>query len=109
MKKLVPFVTVVCIIIGVLLLFSNKKESTNHVVYDYYFTSYEVQNDDTLWTLYDKICQEYPDTKNVVDKRHWISMVGETNHIDPGRITSGKYVILHYYKFNPSAGVGKII
>lgn len=109
MKKMIPFVVTVVFIIAGVLLFSDKKESNNHVVYDYYFTSYEVQNDDTLWTLYDYICQEYPDTKNAVDKRQWIDMVSDTNHIVPGRITSGKYVILHYYKFNPNAGVGKIL
>ena len=109
MKKMIPFVACVLFIIAGVLFFSNKKESINHVVYDYYFTSYEVQSNDTLWTLYDKICQEYPDTLNAVSKQQWIDMVGETNHINTGRITSGKFVILHYYKFNPSAGVGKII
>ena len=61
-------------------------------VYKYY-TSYEIQSGDTLWTIADTYTRG-----SGVDRRKYMKEIRELNHLDSDdAITSGKYLTVAYY------------
>lgn len=61
-------------------------------VYKYY-TSYEIQSGDTLWTIADTYTRG-----SGVDRKKYMKEIRELNHLDSDdAITSGKYLTVAYY------------
>ena len=75
-------------------LFSNKADAeTNREVYTYY-TSYEIQPGDTLWTIADQFMG--PD---FTDKEDFIDNIKSINHLGTDDITAGKHLVIEYTSF----------
>lgn len=70
----------------------NAKDSKD--IYKYY-TSYEVQPGDTLWSIADT----YMTIENH-DRDAYISEIKEMNHIVDDKITSGEYLVISYYSYD---------
>ena len=74
--------------------FTNKADAeTNREVFTYY-TSYEIQPGDTLWTIADQFMG--PD---FTDKKTFINNIKSMNHLTSDNITAGKYLVIEYTSF----------
>ena len=68
---------------------SRAAAESSHPVYTYY-TSYEIQPGDTLWTIADQFM-----TPESSDKTEFIKNIKSINHIGDD-ITAGKYLVIEY-------------
>ena len=76
-------------------LYSSRAAAENsRPVYTYY-TSYEIQSGDTLWTIADQFM-----TPEFSDKEAFIDNIKKLNHIGGDKITAGKYIVIEYTSYN---------
>ena len=98
--KRVLIVLALVLVLGVSLMSclhvkANKEYEASLREYNKEFTSYEIENGDTVSELFIKVCNEYPDTKayNMYD---WIAEVEDINHIHRNVIEADCFIILPY-------------
>ena len=83
------------ILLGTLILTLVRSEHKQETLYKYY-TSYEIQAGDTLWTIADTYSKE-----SGIDRRAYMKELKELNHLDSDDITSGQYLTVAYYSSAP--------
>lgn len=83
------------ILLGTLVLTIVRSEHKQETLYKYY-TSYEIQAGDTLWTIADTYSKE-----SGIDRRAYMKELKELNHLDSDEITSGQYLTVAYYSSAP--------
>ena len=81
------------IIIAFIILSSRAAAENSRPVYTYY-TSYEIQSGDTLWTIADQFM-----TPEFSDKEAFIENIKTINHIGGDNITAGKYLVIEYCSY----------
>ena len=92
-KILLAVVIISSIFLG-LVAFSGRAAAENsREVYTYY-TSYEIQPGDTLWTIADQFMG--PD---FTSKSDFISNIKSMNHLSSDSITAGSYLIIEYSSY----------
>ncbi len=90
-RRIMLMLGLVACILSAFIFFSNKATAENeNEVYTYY-TSYEIQPGDTLWSIAD----QYTSAENS-DKEQFISNLKENNHMLDDEITAGNYLIIEY-------------
>lgn len=93
-RKIFILVTfVLSLIFGIIVFSSRAAAEDNREIYTYY-TSYEVQYGDTLWSIADKYMG--PD---YVSKDDFISNIKNLNHLSSDSITAGNYIIIEYSSY----------
>ena len=76
------------------IFYSNRAVAENsRPVYTYY-TSYEIQPGDTLWTIADQFM-----SPEISDKEAFIDNIKNINHIGGDSITAGKYIVIEYTSY----------
>lgn len=93
-------VSVVAISVLLILTFMVKVHNNAYIEsvasYDKYFAQVDIGREDTVWTLFDKTCEQYPDTATY-DRTKWINEVRSINHLDYDyKITYGHSIIVPY-------------
>ena len=81
------------VIIAFLFMSSRAAAENSRPVYTYY-TSYEIQSGDTLWTIADQFM-----TPEFSDKEAFIENIKSLNHIGGDNITAGKYLVIEYCSY----------
>ncbi len=95
MHRRVLFVLFVFITIVLLfIVFSNRAAAEDSREIYTYYTSYEIQPGDTLWTIADKYMG--PD---FTDKETFISNIKSLNNISTDNITAGNYLVIEYSSY----------
>ena len=94
-RKFMLCVGIVISVLFAFMLYSNRADAENsRPVYTYY-TSYEIQSGDTLWTIADQFMS--PESS---DKAAFINNIKKINHISGDNITPGKYIVIEYTSYN---------
>lgn len=95
-RKQILLVTIIVLVavIGILGFSISSKADESKKVYKYY-TSYEVQPGDTLWTIADNYL-----TPENNDKAAYINEIKRINHLLDDDITSGQYIVVAYYSYD---------
>ncbi|MBP5594414.1 cell division suppressor protein YneA [Pseudobutyrivibrio sp.] len=94
-RKMMLFAGILAaLIIGMISFSINASAEDSREVYTYY-TSYEVQAGDTLWTIADQFMG--PDFTNKTD---FIANVKKMNHLSSDSITAGNYLIIEYSSYD---------
>ena len=75
-------------------LYSNRAAAENSQPVYTYYTSYEIQPGDTLWTIADQFM-----SPEFSDKAAFIDNLKAINHIGGDNITAGKYLIVQYSSY----------
>ena len=93
-RKIMLSVVILATLLFSIILFTNKAAAENsRQVYTYY-TSYQIQSGDTLWTIADKFMG--PDYTN---KKDFIDNIKTLNHLGDGHITEGKFLVIEYSSY----------
>ena len=93
-RKIALSMVLLVSVIMAFVLFTTRADAENsREVYTYY-TSYEIQPGDTLWTIADQFMG--PD---FTDKDDFINNIKKINHISGDAITSGKYLVIQYSSY----------
>ena len=82
------------VLFGFILFTGRAAAESSREVYTYY-TSYEVQPGDTLWTIADQFMG--PD---FTDKEDFIKNIKHMNHMLDDNITAGKYLVIEYSSYD---------
>ena len=94
LRRTYLLLAILFVIFILFILFSSKADAENsREVYTYY-TSYEIQTGDTLWTIADNYIG--PD---FTDKKEFISEVKKLNHLTSDNITAGNYLVIRYSSY----------
>ena len=88
-------ICVCCSIIITLALCSNRAAAENSHNVETYYTSYEIQTGDTLWTIADQFM-----TPESGDRDDFINNVKRLNHIGSDNITAGNYLVIEYTAYS---------
>ena len=93
-KIMLVSVIMVSVILG-FVCFSNRADAEDsREVYTYY-TSYEIQPGDTLWSIADQFMG--PD---FTDRQTFIDNVKSMNHLSTDHITAGSYLVIEYSSYD---------
>ncbi|MBE5909644.1 cell division suppressor protein YneA [Pseudobutyrivibrio sp.] len=85
--------SIICLLFS-FIIFSNIADAEDsREVYTYY-TSYEIQPGDTLWSIADQYMG--PD---YIDKEEFIENIKELNHMSTDSITAGKHLVIQYSSY----------
>ncbi|WP_049960253.1 LysM peptidoglycan-binding domain-containing protein [Pseudobutyrivibrio sp. LB2011] len=94
-RKIMLLAAIIASLLFGFILFSNRAAAeTNRQVYTYY-TSYEIQPGDTLWSIADQFMG--PD---YTDKQDFISNIKSMNHLLDDDITAGNYLVIEYSSYD---------
>ena len=94
-RRIVLFAGIILTLLIGFVLFSNKAAAeTNRPVYTYY-TSYEIQSGDTLWSIADQFMG--PESS---DKEKFIDNIKSINHLLDDDITAGNYLVIQYTSYD---------
>ena len=91
----------ITIIVSVLAIIINKanKDEQKYLDeisrYQTYYTEYQVESGDNLWSIYDKVCELYPDT-SVITREDWIEEVHDINSLNGSKIISHYHLVIPY-------------
>lgn len=94
-KRMIAIVIIIVISLGILLgtginaLASSKIDPSS---YNKYYTSIQIQDGDTLWSIADEYIADFD-----VTKEEYISEICQMNHIHEDDITAGDYLVVAYY------------
>ena len=75
-------------------LTSAASTDTDDIGYKY-FTSIQVENGDTLWSIAD----EYADAKHYASNKEYIEEVKRMNKMNSDKLVSGQYIVIPYYSY----------
>ncbi len=90
-KQLLIVIALALTLLLSFIFFSNRAAAeTRHDTVNYY-TSYEIQPGDTLWSIADSFMT--PDSS---DKLEFIENVKRLNHLSSDNITAGNYIVIEY-------------
>lgn len=93
-RKIMLAIGLIISFIFAFMVYSNRAVAENsRPVYTYY-TSYEIQPGDTLWTIADQFM-----SPEVSDKEAFIENIKDINHIGGDNITAGKYLVIEYFSY----------
>lgn len=76
------------------IFFSGRVSAENSNSIHKYYTSYEIQPGDSLWTIADKYM-----TPECPDKAAFINQIKQTNHLLDNDIKAGNYLVIEYYSY----------
>ena len=94
MRKIMLVAGIILSFIIAFAFYSNHAAAENiRPVYTYY-TSYEIQSGDTLWTIADQFM-----TAESSDRAAFIEKTKKLNHIGSDKITAGNYLIIEYTSY----------
>ena len=94
-RKIMLAIVILVTLLFSIILFTNKAAAENsREVYTYY-TSYQIQSGDTLWTIADKFMG--PD---YTDKKDFIENIKSLNHLGDDQITEGKFLVIEYSSYD---------
>ncbi len=94
-RKIMLFAGIILTIVLAFIFYSNRAVAENsRPVYTYY-TSYEIQPGDTLWTIADQFMNA-----ETSDKTTFIDNIKTLNHISGDNITAGKYIVIEYSSYD---------
>ena len=84
---------VFCLVLS-FIIFSNKAAAEDSREIYTYYTSYEIQPGDTLWTIADQYMG--PD---FTDKATFINNIKKLNHMTTDSITAGNHLVIEYSSY----------
>ena len=94
-RKIMLVVAILATVLFSIILFTNKAAAENsREVYTYY-TSYQIQSGDTLWSIADQFMG--PD---YTDKKDFINNIKTINHLGDDNITEGKFLVIEYSSYD---------
>ena len=94
-RKIMLIVAIAVTLLFSFIFFSNRAAAeTKREVYTYY-TSYEIQPGDTLWSIADQFIG--PD---FTDKQDFIDNIKSINHLTSDNITAGNYLVIEYSSYD---------
>lgn len=89
-RRILALVAILAILLGTgINAFASSNDSAE---YHKYYTSIQVENGDTLWSIADQYM-----TGCDMDKQSYIDEVCQLNHLSDDQIHSGDYLIVAYY------------
>ena len=74
---------------------ADKEYKAEIAKYQAYYTEYQIESGDNLWSLYDEICEQYPDT-SVITREDWIETVHDINSLNGSKIISNYHLVIPY-------------
>ena len=92
-KIMVAGLLLFTVIFGALLFTNKATAKSSRPIYTYY-TSYEIQTGDSLWTIADQFMG--PD---YTDKQDFINNIKRINHLGDDNITEGKFLVIEYSSY----------
>ena len=90
-RKIGLAVVIITAFLSAFIFFSTRADAENSKQLHTYYTSYEIQPGDTLWTIADKYM-----TADSPDKATFINTIKRLNHISTDNITAGRHLIIQY-------------
>ena len=93
-RKIMLGVAVLISILFAFIFFSNRAAAENSRRVNVFYSSYEIQPGDTLWSIADQFM-----TPEYSDKSAYISNIKKLNHMLDDNITEGNFIIVEYYQY----------